>query len=434
MFPAIINKKKFAIVDCNNFYASCERLFHPKLKDKPVIVLSNNDGCVIARSNEAKQLGIKMGQPFFELKNLINSGMVYVYSSNFTLYADLSMRVMHVLGEFTPDMEIYSIDEAFLDFSNLKINNLTEYCKKIRKTVLQCTGIPISIGIASSKTLAKALNKLAKKDPSLEGVLNGFEIPHVDDYLKKLPVEDIWGVGRQYSKFLNANGIYTAKDFKYSDRNLIRKKMTVQGERTLLELHGVSCIPINCYSEPKKIIASTRSFGIPVKTLPELTKAISLYIDLASQKLRRQNSLAGLITVFIHTSLFNQREPQYYNSITLKLDSPSSYLPTLTTAALHGLKTIFKPDYKYKRAGVMLSEIEPSSHKQLNLFKNPILELEQEYAESKLMEVFDKINRKWGSSTVKLGSQSMKKNWMMKQERKSQRYTTSWFELLNIKI
>ncbi len=427
-------KKIFAIVDCNNFYASCERLFNPKLNGKPVIVLSNNDGCVIARSNEAKKLGIKMGQPFFELKNLINSGMVFVYSSNFTLYADLSMRVMGILNEFTPDIELYSIDEAFLNFTNLKINNLTEYCRKIREKVFQSTGIPISIGIASTKTLAKALNKIVKKTPEFNGVLNEFEINNIDDYLKKVDVEDIWGVGRQYTKFLRMNGIYTAKDFKYFNRYVVRKKMTVQGERTYLELHGISCIPIDNAPEPKKIIASTRSFGIPVTKIADLIEAISLYVSIASEKLREQNSLAKLVTIFIHTSLFNQKDPQYYNSITLELDPPSSYLPTLTKAALHGLKTIFKDGYKFKRAGVMLSGIEPQSHKQLHLFTSPILEEAIDKRETKIMNVFDKINLKWGSNTIKMGSQGMRKNWMMKQERKSQRFTTSWQELLKIKI
>ncbi|MDQ1266391.1 MAG: Y-family polymerase, partial [Bacteroidota bacterium] len=295
-------KTPIALVDCNNFYASCERVFNPKLYGKPIVVLSNNDGIIVARSDEAKALGIKMGEPLFKIQDLVRRHNIQVFSSNYTLYGDMSCRVMRVLEQYSQDVEIYSIDEAFLSLWGMERNDLTEYCRNIRNIVRQWTGITVSVGIAETKTLAKLANRIAKKNPKFGGVLNLIGDPNIEEYLKITLVEDIWGVGRQYTKFLNNHGIKTAYDFVNSNDKWIKKNMTVMGLRTCFELRGIPCIKLEYAVPAKKAIVCSRSFGKPVIEKQELHEAVSLFTTRAAEKMRRQNSAASLLTVFLRTN------------------------------------------------------------------------------------------------------------------------------------
>ena len=288
-------KDRIALVDCDNFYVSCERVFTPRLKDKPVVVLSNNDGCIVARSQEAKALGIPMGAPFFQYQKLIQNHEVKVYSSNYALYGDMSQRVMETLKCFSPNVEIYSIDEAFLDLTGFSNQSLTEYGTLIRNTIKKHIGIPVTIGIAPTKVLAKIATRIAKKDKTLKGVFDITTHPKIDELLKTIAVEDVWGIGRQYTKLLNSQGILTAKDLKYASPKWIQKHLTIVGLRILKELNGEPCIPLEELPPPKKGIICSRSFGKPIETLEEITEAISEYVSRAAQKLRAQNS-AGFLS------------------------------------------------------------------------------------------------------------------------------------------
>lgn len=302
-------QKIFALVDCNNFYVSCERVFNPKLRGKPVIVLSNNDGCAVARSEEAKSIGVPMGAPVFMYQDLFRRHKVEMLSSNYTLYGDMSHRVMSTLSRFTPSMENYSIDEAFLDLSGFDHTNLTEYAKEIQATVKRWTGIPVSIGIAPSKTLAKIANKLAKKNPMCKGVLDITNHPRLDDFLQSINLEDVWGVGRQYTKLLMRNRILTALDLKNASDFWVKKHMTIVGLRMVLELRGISCIELDELNEPKQEIIRSRSFGKSVTDLQELKEAVAFHTTRAAEKLREQHSIASYISAFIETNRFKIDEP-----------------------------------------------------------------------------------------------------------------------------
>lgn len=418
----------FALVDCNNFYASCERSFSPKLEAKPVIVLSNNDGCVIARSNEAKTLGIKMAQPVFQCKDIIRKHAVHVYSANFPLYGDMSCRIMTILSRFTPYMEIYSIDEAFLSFAHIATKNIKRYANNIKATIKQSTGIPISIGIAPTKTLAKIANKIAKT--SFNGVFNITNHPDTDKFLGKIKVEDVWGIGRQYGNFLNMNQIYTALDLKNVRTSWAKKHLSVTGLRTVLELRGTLCIPLQQTHLPNKTIFTSRSFRNPLKKLRELKQAIAKYTAIACEKLRSQKSCASQITIFIATNRFKNNR-QYSNSITLTLNMPSTYTPDFTQKALQGLDRIFKKGYEYKKAGVLLGRIIPAGQEQLNLF-SPSTSPKYHQKQS-LMKVIDKINAKWGQDTIKSAAVGMSPRWQYNQLNRSKRFTTKWEEIMEVK-
>ncbi len=305
----------FALLDCNNFYVSCERVFNPRLENRPVIVLSNNDGCAVARSNEAKALGIKMGSPFFKIRHILDYHKVQVFSSNYALYGDMSMRVMQTLAAFTPAMEIYSIDEAFLDMTRFTFTGLTDYGTTIRQKVKQDTGIPVSIGIATSKTLAKVANKIAKKSARANGVLDLTNTTYQDKALEITPVADVWGIGRKYAAFLTMRGIKTAKDFKYADPKMIQKKMGINGIKTQKELCGESCYPMEENPPSKKSISVSRSFKKPVTDKNDLSEAVCSYIARGAEKLRKQNSLAEAMTVYVTTNRFKQ-ENFYCNATT----------------------------------------------------------------------------------------------------------------------
>lgn len=414
--------KIYALVDCNSFYVSCERVFDPSLEVKPVVVLSNNDGCAVSRSNKAKEW-IPMGAPIHKYTKEVLLHDIKLFSSNYTLYSDMSSRVMAVLNKFTPDIEIYSIDEAFLSLSGFERRDLTEYGKEIRKTVKQLTGIPVSIGIGETKTLAKIANRVAKKTSELGGVFCIYNHPKRDDILKRIDVSDIWGVGRAYTRMLKSNGIHSAYDLKETSDTFIRKRMTVVGYRTALELRGTSCIELENI-EPKKEIIRSRSFGHDVYELEDLKEAISMHASRAAEKLREQKSIARYISVWIKTNAFKDI-PQYRNSIGTYLPEPTSYTPNLIQTALTLLENIYKKGYGYKKAGVMLADIVPDNEVQLNIF-SPNRNLKNQI---ELMKAFDKINTAWGRDTVKYASSGIQRRWSMKRASLSPRYTTNWDEL-----
>ncbi|HWP91547.1 MAG TPA: Y-family DNA polymerase [Thermodesulfobacteriota bacterium] len=419
----------FALVDCNNFYCSVERVFNPKLRKRPVVVLSNNDGCVVARSEEAKTLGIPMGAPAFLWEQTFKNNNVAVLSSNYSLYGDMSQRVMSILSQFTPDIQFYSIDEAFLNLSGFSNLNLTEYAKEIKSTVYRWTGIPISIGIGPTKTLSKIANKLAKKNPMCSGVFDITNHPRTDDFLASVNVEDIWGVGRQYAKLLNRNGVFTALDLKNAPENWVKKYMTIVGHRTQLELRGISCIELDDLNEPKKQIIRSRGFGRPVTSLNELRESISTHTTRATEKLREQRSVAFHISVFIETNRFKTDEPYYGNLAGCSLPEPSAYTPLLIKYALQCLDRIFREGYKYSRAGVMVTDIVPEDQIQLNLYEHP-RDVERDKS---LMRAVDRLNDKWGSNTIRYGSSGIEQEWRMRRAKLSPRYTTNWDEILVVK-
>ncbi|MFH1547219.1 MAG: Y-family DNA polymerase [bacterium] len=426
--------KTYCLVDCNNFFASCERVFNPKLKNKPVVVLTNNDGCIVARSNEVKKLGIPMGAPYFKYKNeLINHG-VAVFSSNYELYGDMSNRVMKTLFDFTPNIEIYSIDEAFLDFTGLYLSDFDDYGRKIRNTVTKNTGIPISVGIAKTKTLAKIATEIAKKDKILDGVLDISNVyPNViDNYLKKIEVVDVWGIGRRNSMKLQIRDINTAYDLKNMNLKDARKLLTVTGQRTVMELNGISCIPIGEVPDPKKNIASTRSFGRPVTTFNELSESVASYCARACEKLRDQNSKAYTIMVFILTNRFSKYEPFYANSAVSTLYKASSYTPDITKAAISCLEKIYLDGKNYKKAGVILSNIVPEENFQMSVFER--YDPKNNKEESNIMKAVDHLNHVYGNNTVVSLTEGIEKRWKMRRELLSQRFTTNWNELLTVQI
>ncbi len=419
--------KVFALVDCNHFYVSCERVFNPKLLNKPVVVLSNNDGCTVSLSTEAKNIGLTRAVPIFEHKDLVKKYNVQTLSSNYTLYGDMSHRVMMTLKQFSPNIEIYSIDEAFLSFHGFKVN-LTDYAKTIRDTVFQWTGIPVSIGIAPTKTLAKLANHLAKKDPDNSGVYNLLEERNIDTVLSHVEVRNLWGVGSRYSKMLNREGIYTAYDLKSVDDQWIRKKMTVMGLRTAYELRGLSCIDLEHAPSPRKSIVCSRSFGKSIESLRDLREAVSNFVTRASEKLRSQDSLVSSVSVFLETNSFKVNEPQYNNSITTPLPKPTSYTPEIISHTLKGLDRIYKSGYRYKKAGVLFLGIIPNKDIQLDFF------IEHNPRKNALMKAVDCINEQFGSDTIRCLSSGFKHKWKMNQNNVSQRYTTRWTEILTVKI
>ncbi|MBN2100492.1 Y-family DNA polymerase [Candidatus Dojkabacteria bacterium] len=421
-----LKTRLFALVDCNNFYASCERVFNPNLRNKPIVVLSNNDGIIIARSQEAKELGIQMGAPLFKTQAHIDKHNVYVFSSNFTLYGDMSNRVMRILHRFSPEVEIYSIDEAFLSLINLKLDTSTRYCTHIRETVRQWTGIPISIGIAPTKTLAKAANKLAKKIPELNGILDLTDHPKINELLNQLSVSDIWGIGRKYAKFLQSHNIHTAMQLKNASDKWIQKHMTISGLRTIWELRGISCINLEDDTQPRKGILSSRSFSHPVETLNELKESVAKHTTIAAEKLRSQNSSAAQISVFITTNRFNN-SPQYSNSATVSLSEATDYTPKLIEYSHKALEKIFKPGYLYKKAGVMIPQTIPSDSTQKNLL-TPCSE-NTYHTNKKIMETIDRLNLRWGRATIKTAAEGIKQEWKTKMEKRTPRYTTRWDEI-----
>ena len=375
----------FALVDCNNFYVSCERVFNPRLCQRPVIVLSNNDGCAVARSNEAKALGIRMGQPAFQMQELIRRHNIQVYSSNYALYGDMSRRVMHTLSRFTPEMEIYSIDEAFLDLADFHKTDLSAYGRGIKATVEKWTGIPVSVGIATTKTLAKIANHLAKKSKKAGGVLDLSASPYLDQALAAVPVDEVWGIGRRYARFVQENGIANALQLREADRALISKKMGVVGLRLLGELRGISCYPLNQSPPAKQSIGVSRTFKREIGRLAELAEAVSAYVSSGAEKLRAQQAVAGVLMVYLMTNRF--KNDRYYSSTTIKLPVRTAYTAELIAYAKKGLKEIYREGHGYKKAGILLHDLGPAAAVQASFFDG----VDRDKA-TKMMAAVDRVN------------------------------------------
>lgn len=419
----------FALADCNNFYASCERVFNPSLIGRPVIVLSNNDGCVIARSNEAKAIGIKMGEPAFKIKELIEKNDVAVFSSNYTLYGDMSQRVMNTLATFTSDIEIYSIDEAFLGLHGFNHIDLLEYARQIRKTTMRNTGIPISIGLAPTKTLAKVANHIAKKQPQHQGVYMIATEQQRIEALKAYGIGEVWGIGRQFNRLLSGYGVSTAYDFTRLPAAWVKRHMSVVGLRTQKELLGIPCIDLEHTAPPKKAIATTRSFGEMQTDLGILSEAVASFAASCAQKLRKQHSVAQIVMVFAHTNYFRSDLPQYSASKTITLPVPTSSTIELVHYALVALKSIYRTGYRYKKAGVIVSGISTNQHIQTSLFDK----IDRE-KHNKLMVIMDKLNDKYGRNTVRVAAQGTGRKWKLRQERVSPMYTTRWDDIITVKV
>ena len=410
-----------ALVDCNNFYVSCERVFAPRLRNCPVVVLSNNDGCVIARSEEAKALGIKMGVPFFQIDYLIEKEKLQVFSSNYTLYGDMSARVMEALSLFSPETEIYSIDEAFLAVESEK-NQSAAFGEKIRADVFKWLGLPVSIGIAPNKTLAKIANRLAKRLNLGVFELSGEKL--IREVLTETPVNDVWGIGYNSTKKLNALGIKNAYQLKHLDRRWARKLLSVVGARIVEELNGSVCLPLELVPPPKKSITCSRSFGCLVENIECLHEALDSYLVKAGEKLRGKNLTANAITVFLNTNRF-AKDQQYNNSLTIELANATNSTRELREWTRKALKQIFKPGYFYKKVGVILQGLQPESSETVRLYN------EQNYEKDKrLMHALDKISGKFGSGTIRFGVQKNTAQWRMKAEMQSQKYTTSMKDIL----
>ncbi|MBX3043209.1 MAG: Y-family DNA polymerase [Candidatus Kapabacteria bacterium] len=416
-----------AIVDCNNFYASCERVFNPKLAGRPVVVLSNNDGVIVALSNEAKAIGIKSFSPLFKVQDLIQKHNVAVFSSNYTLYGDISHRIMETLKHFSPDVEIYSIDEAFIYLRGFDNKDIVEYCREIKHTIKKWVGIPVSIGIAYTKTLAKLANRRAKKNPIFDGVLSLIDNPDTESHLKSTDVAEVWGVGRQYTKMLHCHKINTAYDLLKANQKWIKKRMTVQGLRTVLELNDIPCISPQYVPPDKKGIISSRSFGRYITEKYELAEAVASYVTRAAEKLRHQNSLANVVYVFLRTNPFKDT-PQYHNGCQVLFPVPTNFTNEMIVYALKALDQIYKPGFLYQKAGILLTGIVPKSTEQVSLFDDINREKFQ-----KISKAMDKINFDMGSGTITFAATGVRRDWKMKRELKSPQYTTRWKEIPNVK-
>ena len=412
-----MNNKIFALVDCNNFYASCERVFNPKLEGKPIVVLSNNDGCIVARSNEAKALGIPMGAPYFKYKDVIKRNNVEVFSSNYTFYGDMSARVMTSLRSIAGEIEIYSIDEAFLDVSEFYYCNLEDTAKEIKKLVQQWTGIPISIGIGTTKTLAKVANRQAKKYESSD-VFDIREEARRIDILKKIELEDIWGISTKSAQRLRKIGIKNPHELAISDPKVICKAVSVTGERIHYELNGISCIPIEEVKN-KKTIISSKSFGKKVATVEELEEAVSMYAARACEKLRAQESRAQGLHVFLRTSPYLDKERRYTNGMSSYFTIPTSNTSKITKEAKRLTSKLFLPDYEYQKIGVVLLNITDAKNEQYSFY-----EVEDYDKSDTVMGTIDTVNEKFGNRSIFFGAQGINKNWKMRADRKSAMYTT----------
>lgn len=415
--------KVFALIDCNAFYVSCERVFNPKLNNRPVVALSNNDGCIISRSKEAKALGIKMGVPLFKVKDIVEKEKVVVFSSNYTLYADMSRRVMNIISSSSPYTEIYSIDEAFVELSSLPID-YESYAHQLRQTILQHTGIPVSIGIASTKTLAKVANHKAKKDDSLNGVCSLVNYNNIDQILELTEVGDVWGVGRRLSKKLINHGIHNAKLLKNCSDSWIRKMMSVNGLKTITELRGISCIPLEEYSMTRKSCCTTRSFGKLLTNLDDIEQAVTTFARRAAERIRSESLAASCVSVFVRTNPFDKKSAYYSNGASRTLSHPTHDSITIIETALLLTKRIFKNNYQYKKAGVLLSGLCDDSEIQETLF-------EKNYNQnSDLMSAIDAINYRYGRDTLQMASECKVGNWKQKRENCTRNYTTQIDRLL----
>lgn len=426
-------EKAIALVDGNNFYVSCERVFNPSLENKSLVILSNNDGCIVSRSQEAKDLGIGMGVPFFKVKPLIAKNKLQWLSSNYTLYGDMSARMMATLAEFAPEQEIYSIDECFLNLSEvLAPQEHIAYGKKIRARVQQYLGLPTCVGVGPSKTLAKLANHIAKKNHQFEGVFAWASLNLSEQiyWLQKIAVGEVWGVGRKIGAHLEQMGILSVYDLQQADSEMIRRRFSVVMARTVNELKGISCIAMEDLvdTERKQQIISSKSFGTPVRELAYLQEATASYVSRAAEKLRLQNSVCHYVTVFIRTNPFKSEEPQYRNQITVPLSIASSDSRRLIKAALFGLQQIYRTDFTYKKVGIILSDLRDANHHQNDLFT----QIDQAKSHQ-VMQTMDLLNQRFGANTLAIAGTGImasgNQHWRMRANHKSQRFTTCWQEI-----
>lgn len=418
----------FALIDCNNFYASCERVFRPELNGKPIVVLSNNDGCAIARSNEAKALGIPMGAPAFQYEELFEKHGVHVFSSNFVLYGDMSARVMSIVAEMSPEIEIYSIDEAFLNFANCRGLDFRQHGLQMSRRVVKCTGIPISVGFAPTKALAKVANKIAKK--FAERTLSVHVIDSEEKRLKALKwleIGDVWGIGRRHAKRLSALNIKNAYQFTQMSDTWVKKHMSVVGLRLKKELLGEQMLEIEETRKRKQNIATTRTFDGNIDDYEKVKERVTTFAVTCAEKLRKQKSNCKSVFVFIHTNGHREDMPQYSQGVTIKLPFPTNSNIELAKFSQYALKRIFRQGYKYKKAGVIVGDISPVDSTQMNIFEN------SNPKHAIIMEAMDAINTEAGKKIIKLASQDPTRTWKMRQERLSPRYTTKINEIIRVK-
>jgi DNA polymerase V len=414
----------YALADCNNFYASCERVFEPHLARKPVVVLSNNDGCIIARSQEAKDIGFKMGEPIFKCRDLVKQHNVIVRSSNFSLYGDMSRRVMQTIRLFSPDVEVYSIDEAFIKLEGLRGigRDFEQEMRRMRAAVLQWTGIPISIGIGKTKTLAKLANHYAKKTPEVGGVA---KIPkNANEMLREVEVGDIWGIGRQWSKKFKNIGVHTAFDLVQMEPAVIQKTFNIVAMKTAMELRGSTYFRLEQTPDQRKTLLRSRSFAKPVTTWQEVSEAIASHATRAAEKLRNEELVASVLKVFFHTSLFNHQKPRHSAHETIELIPPTNITHTIIKAALDAAYPIWREGFEYKRAGIYLLELS-KGHVQESLFDSQ----EEKIRNNQMMSVLDTVNANMGSGTLHFAATGFTKVMQMRQLQRSPRYTTHWDEL-----
>mgnify|MGYP000523304340 CR=1 FL=1 len=421
-----------ALVDGNNFYVSCERLFDPRLETRPVIVMSNNDGMVISRSQEVKALGIKMGAPMHHIRDVIKKHRIATLSSNYGLYGDLSQRMMAVVGQFGPVQEIYSIDESFLDLSDMQGRDLVGHAQEIRQRVRQWVGIPTCVGIASTKTLAKLANHVAKKRPEFEGVCDFTRMnePDLVELLGGFAARDVWGVGRQSDARLKELGIRTARDLLLADSAAISTRFGVVMERTISELRGIGCQPLEAVAPDKKQILSSRSFGRATSDVEELAESVTMHVSTAAEKMRRQDSACSTLQVFLKTNPFKPELPQHHPTATVRLGAPTDDSLKMVSAAVRAVRGLYRPGYKYHKTGVILIDLQPKKVQQLDLFADaPALVSAGTTARERLMHTLDSVNRRSGRGTMRFASEGVDHRWRMKREKVSPAYTTQWEEL-----
>ncbi len=416
----------FALVDCDNFYCSCERVFDPSLRNRPVAVLSNNDGCIIARSQEVKDLGIKMGDPYYKVNKFLKAHNTAVFSSNYELYGSMSQRVIQTLRTFSQNVEVYSIDECFIEITDDEDSSLETISENIVKTVKKWTGIPVKVGIAHTKTLAKAASELVKIKKIKEKFCLLTDEQNIKNELKKFSVEDVWGVGRATHKKLKLIGVKTAQDLINLEDDYIKNKYGILLLRTVKELRGEACYNLETVPESRKSLCYSRSFSSSISKYSELKESIVYYASQASEKLRKDKLKAQAVTVFIRTNFFNKNHPQYSNSITIALPYSAGSNRMIVEHAIKGLEKIFRDGYFYKKSGIILSDLSDEKIIQPDFFIKP------NKKEDKLSTVMDDINKKYGKGSVKLAGEGIDKEWDMSRNMLSKRYTSDWNELLKI--